>query len=395
MRDVFLFALLLVVGVGRPSAAQAVTRPFADLGRSLELGDTVRLTGRESGETSGRLVRISAASIVVAVRAQERETPSTPPGPPAAQAQAVVDTRVPANSLGALSSQVRLGDTVSVRVTSGQDIVGTFSRASEASLTVEVDGQTREIPASDIQQVVRLRGGNRLRRGLWIGAPMGALLGSGSCYRVDSPGSGTGPSCGASVLGGAAIGAGIGALIGSKIWRPALVYSTPPGPPAAPRQAAVDARAPVPSLGALSSRVKPFEKIYVRRASGEEVVGSFSRASEASLTVEVDGQTREIPASDVQQVWRRGGNRVHQGMFFGFLTGAAVADTFVAASEGSKSAGFFVGTVAGGGAGLIWGAIIGAFVHERPVVYRTTAPTVRVMPVLAPGRAGVMVSARF
>jgi hypothetical protein len=72
-------------------------------------------------------------------------------------------------------------------------------------------------------------------------------------------------------------------------------------------QAPVDSHAPVVSLGALSARVKPFEKIYVRTASGEEIAGTFSRASDASLTMEVHGQTREIPTSEVRQVSRRGG----------------------------------------------------------------------------------------
>jgi hypothetical protein len=158
-------------------------------------------------------------------------------------------------------------------------------------------------------------------------------------------------------------------------------------------------RAPVASLGALSSRVKPFETIYVRKVSGEEIAGTFSRASEASLTMEVDGQTRDIPVSDVQQVRLRGGNRVKQGMLFGFLAGAAIADiAAISSSSGSDSsvgAGIFVGTAAGGGAGLIWGALIGAFVHERPLVYRAATPTARVTPVLTPDRIGVTASVHF
>ncbi len=400
-----LVVIVLVFAVSRLSAAQTASPSFADLGRYLSPEDAIFATSSERGETPGGFGRLSPTPSV----------PSNPTDAPAALVQAAVDSQVAVASLSALSSRVKPGDTVSVRVTSGEDIVGTFSRASEASLTVTVGGQSREIPANDVQQVVRRRGANRLRRGLLIGAPIGALLGSGPCYRVDAssyrPGSGSPPSCGASVLGGVAIGAGIGALIGSRVWRPTLVYSTTPGAPTARGRAAVDVttpvaaptrvnvRAPVASLGALSSRVKPFETIYVRKASCEEIAGTFSRASEASLTMEVDGQTLDIPASDVQQVWRRGGNRVKQGMLFGFLTGAAIADiAAVASSSGSDSSvgtGIFVGTVAGGGAGLMWGALIGAFVHERPLVYRAAAHTVRVTPVLTPDRIGVMASVHF
>jgi hypothetical protein len=400
-----LLAVLLVFAVSRPSAAQIATPSFGDLGRYLPSEDAIFSTGSASGETPGQ-ARASLLSDSVS---------STPPNAPAALAQAAVDAQAPAASLSALSSRVKPGDTVSVRLTSGEDIVGTFSRASASSLTVTVGGQSREIPANDVQQVVRRHGANRVRRGLLIGGPIGALLGSSNCYRVDTssyrPGTGPPPSCGVSVLAGVAIGAGVGALIGSRVWRPALVYPTPPSAPTARGRAAVDTptsvaaptrvdvRAPVASLGALSSHVKPFETIYVRKVSGEEITGTFSRASEASLTMEVDGQTRGIPVSDVQQVWLRGGNRVKQGMLFGFLAGAAIADiAAISSSSGSDSsvgAGIFVGTVAGGGAGLIWGALIGAFVHERPLVYRAAAPTVRVTPVLTPDRIGVMASVHF
>ena len=55
----------------------------------------------------------------------------------------------------------------------------------------------------------------------------------------------------------------------------------------------------------------------------------------------------------------------------------------------------FVSFTAAGGVGLLYGALIGAFVHERPVVYRAGGPTVRVIPVLAPDRAAVMALVHF
>lgn len=392
-----LLAVVLVFAVSRPSAAQNVTPSLAESGRYLFPDDAIFATSSERGETPGGFWRLSPTPSV----------PSNPTDAPAALVQAAVDSQVAVASLSALSSRVKPGDTVSVRVTSGEDIVGTFSRVS-ASLTMVVDGQSREIPEDAVQHVVLQRGRNRLMLGLLIGAPFGAYAGSSNCYRVDTssyrPGTGPPPSCGASVLAGVAIGAGVGALIGSRVWRPTLVYSTPPVAPAARGPAAgaptpvdasapVDTRAPVAALGALSSRVLPFEKIYVRRVSGEEIVGSFSRASEASLTVGVDGHTREIPAGDVQQVWRRGANRVRKGMLFGFLTGAAVTNIIFVGGFGPEA--ILPATVIGGGTGLLWGGLIGAFVHERPLVYRAPAPTVRVMPVVVPGRVGVMASVHF
>ena len=385
-----LFATALAIAPTRPGAAQTAEQPFADLGRYFQKGDTVVVSDGDGGETPEQVrAPLLTASAV-----------SAPPSAPAAQEQAAVDSSAPVASLSALSPRIKPGDTLSVRVTSGDEIVGTFSSASASSLTMVVNGQSREIPVNAVQQVVVPHGRNRLKLGLLIGAPFGALVGQSGCYRVDSfpHESRTGPSCGVSVLSGVAIGAGIGALIGSRIWRPAIVYATPPVAPAASVRAAanaptsVEAGAPVISLGALSSRLLPFETIYVRTTSGEEIAGSFSRASDASLTVEVDGHTQEIPASEVQQVWRRGANRVHKGMLWGFLTGAAAMNIVFA----SAGAGYILpATVVGGGVGLMWGALIGAFVHERPLVYPTAAPTVRVMPVLAPGRIAVMASVQF
>ena len=176
-----------------------------------------------------------------------------------------------------------------------------------------------------------------------------------------------------------------------------LVLAVGIGRPIAAQTAAPN---PITSLGALSSRVTPADRIYVRTTSGEEIVGRFSHASQASLTLEVAGRMRDIPAADVQQVWQRGASYAKRGMLYGFLAGAAIADISAltaSRSESDWSTGdkIFVGTLAGGGAGLIWGGVIGAFIHERTVVYRAVAPTVRMLPLLAPNRVGVRLAARF
>jgi hypothetical protein len=87
-----------------------------------------------------------------------------------------------------------------------------------------------------------------------------------------------------------------------------------------------------------------------------------------------------------------------KGIAFGFLAGAAVAASALAASgsDSDYSVGdrIFVGTVAGGGTGLVWGAIVGAFLHERPVVYLGPVPNVRLMPALSPRSVGVVLRAQ-
>jgi len=138
----FLLALMLTLGVCQPLAAQIPSRPFADLRRYLQMGDTIVVSDHDGGETPGQ---VQAPLLTASVF-------STPPGAPDAQEQAPVDSPAPVPSLSALSPRVKPGDTLAVRVTSGEELVGTFSRAS--ALTVVVNGQSREIPANAVQRVV-------------------------------------------------------------------------------------------------------------------------------------------------------------------------------------------------------------------------------------------------
>ena len=152
-----------------------------------------------------------------------------------------------------------------------------------------------------------------------------------------------------------------------------------------------------PTLAALASRVEASETIYVRLANGEDIQGRFVRVSATALTVLMKDKEREITAGDIRSVARRGANRSRQGMKYGFLGGALIADIGMLTSSSSEDVGLWLvmGTLAGGAAGLLWGGLIGALMHERPVVYQAPEPTVRFIPVLGPGRAAVMLSARF
>jgi hypothetical protein len=161
-------------------------------------------------------------------------------------------------------------------------------------------------------------------------------------------------------------------------------------------QTVVGPSQPAESLNVLSSRVMSLETIYVQTANGQQITGRFSRASETSLTMEVDGETREILAQDVQQVWRRGANRVKQGMLVGYLGGAAIGLVGMLTSDSSDTGtSVFLSLTAAGGAGLIWGAVIGAFMHQHPLVYPDTGSSVRLLPIVGRGGAGVLASVRF
>lgn len=349
---------------------------------------------------------------------------------PGFAARAAAQSVPPENSsFAALQSRVTAGDTVSVRLTSGEEVAGTLVRASAVSLTLMAAGEPREFQANEVQQVVRDRGANRLGRGLLFGITIGALAGAPGCYRVDTsgyrPGTDAPLPCGASVAAGMAIGGSLGALIGSRVTRPTVVYSAvaaPPVPsalegisapvPVAPRPADAarppSARTgPVASLSSLSTRVIPFQTIYVRTRTGEEVAGTFSAASDERLRMDVGGRTWEIAATDVHEVRLRGGRQVKQGALTGlaggavilgaaFGAGAAAKDDPAVAAEGdSVGAAVLFGAVVGGAVGVMWGSIIGALIHERPLVYTSATPSVRVTPRVAPRQVGVLASVRF
>jgi hypothetical protein len=72
-----------------------------------------------------------------------------------------------------------------------------------------------------------------------------------------------------------------------------------PQPPSEARAAlgptaqADDSTTPVRSLGALSSRVKRTNRIYVLKPGGEEISGRFLGASDLSLTLEIEADARD------------------------------------------------------------------------------------------------------
>jgi hypothetical protein len=82
-----------------------------------------------SGSTA-ELMRVSSVSFAVAVDSRHGETPSTSEGSPTAQAPAAPG---PITLLGALSPRVKPTDRIYVRKTSGEEIVGRFSHASQGS----------------------------------------------------------------------------------------------------------------------------------------------------------------------------------------------------------------------------------------------------------------------
>jgi len=318
-----LFSGVLILSASHAAEGQTTTRPFSDLGRYLEPGDTVFVVERERGETRGTLERLSPTALVL-----------------------------------------------------------------------RVDGTAREFGASDVGWV------ERIPDPLWDGALWGGVfgyvstMGLGGLLCASFPGTEL-SDCAAFLTSSAgqrlaAKYAGIYAAIGllsdvtkRERW---LVYGTRP----APARTGLRTQGPVSALDDLWSRVRPGDTVYMRDRSGRSLKGVFSRASRSSLTMVIDHQPRDIPADQIQQIWRRT-SRYRQGMVVGPLVGAIYGAASPAryASRGETA-------VAGALLGWALGTTIGVVLPRRTTVYGVEVPpAVNVVPRLAPGRSGVTLSLEF
>lgn len=111
--------------------------------------------------------------------------------------------------------QVTSGDVVRVKEASGHETRGIFTKISESSVGVLVDGKALDIPTSDIREI-RRRGDSPLG-GLILGASIGAGAAMALFYKCDDV---TKTACMDLTRGtilGAAVGAGIGTFVDTAI----------------------------------------------------------------------------------------------------------------------------------------------------------------------------------
>ena len=142
---------------------------------------------------------------------------------------------------------------------------------------------------------------------------------------------------------------------------------------------------PASSPGALSTRVKTGDTVYVLDTMSREVTGVFGRVSDTAISLTVDGAEREIPFSEVRRVTRRGGDSLWNGVLIGAGVGALGGSL-----QGARMA--LTGAA-------LYGAL-GAFIDSqkrgRVVVY--SAPgraSLRVVPMFVGGRRAIQVALLF
>jgi len=161
-----------------------------------------------------------------------------------------------------------------------------------------------------------------------------------------------------------------------------------------------EAQQPVGSLEDLWSRVKSGNTVYVTDTSARETTGTFMKIADATLTILVDGQVRDIPTLDVRQIAKRG-DSVKNGFLIGAAIGAAIFGAAVSGSCSEDCDGdnqfpavpvVIVAALEFGGIG----ALIDYFIRGRTVVYRAgTRARVQITPLVLAHDRGIRLSLTF
>lgn len=274
-----------------------------------------------------------------------------------------------------LGRYLKPGDTVRVVEREQGETQGTVERVSATALALRVGGSERELTPDSVGWI------QKIGDPTWDGALYGAAFGGGLALLYASAYDAA-PSSGD--LGVVAIFTSIFWVLDATKTDDRLVHGT------RPRAANWQFRTPRPvaSLDELWSRVRPGDTVYVRDSSGRELEGRFTRASRSSLTLAVNGQSRDIAAAEVETVSRRTA-RLWRGMLLGAAAGTAAGAAFKTEYDGNYAG---LGLLVGGALG----SIIERLVPQRTTVYGTETQTaISVRPSLGSGRRGVAVSMSF
>jgi hypothetical protein len=310
------------------------------------------------------LVLILCGISAVPVFAQSQGTPSSGPVGP----------------FGELWTKLKSGDTIYVLDANARETSGIFAEASESSIKLLVEGQVREIPASNVRRLARR--GDPLWNGALIGAAFGAVGGAfpaksdvcsadmygfyGNCV-ITAKDRALSSLAGAVVFG--AVGAGIDALIHGRT----VVYGATP-------------------LGTLEQSRELPEGTRVRVTGPDDVrrrqTGNILTMDEKTLTI-IDraGQHVKIPRERVTRLDVSSGKK---GNALGGLLIGAVGGALLGLTSGTESCEWFcpspgeVAAVTGAFFGGI-GAGVGHFVKTEKWV---KMPLDRVYVGLRPGRSG-------
>ena len=164
----------------------------------------------------------------------------------------------------------------------------------------------------------------------------------------------------------------------------------------------VEAQSPVGSFADLWMRLRTGDRVSVTDGSGLETGGVFLKVSDTTLSILVDGQSRDIPSAGVREIAKQG-DSVLDGLWKGAAIGGGIGLVFGAIVLSGDDVGGYLsdeatmGIIVGGSAayGTGIGALIDYFHKGHTVVFRVKGTALRLRPELNVERRGVSASMAF
>jgi hypothetical protein len=147
--------------------------------------------------------------------------------------------------------------------------------------------------------------------------------------------------------------------------------------------------------------VKPGDTLTITDTAGRKVQGRLSEVTPSTLALNVAGRPQQFQHADVDMGEKRGPDSLKNGALTGLAVGGGLAALFVGAALSAGEEGgywYLIALPAYSGMGASIGAGVDALIEGRRVIYaRSNSATAKmnVMPIVARGRTGVMVSMGF
>jgi len=163
------------------------------------------------------------------------------------------------------------------------------------------------------------------------------------------------------------------------------------------------ARPRVAAFDQLPTALRPGDTVWVADVSGREVKGRLLSLSASSLALQTGGETRDLSAERVANVFVRGPNPLKNGAITGLVVGSGLTIAIGCAVSGCGFEGFPGTVLVVGGMGAAIGVAIDAAIPgKKTLVYSAPgsatawpARAVSIAPFFDGKRTGVLLAVRF
>ena len=142
---------------------------------------------------------------------------------------------------------------------------------------------------------------------------------------------------------------------------------------------------------------KPGDTLTVTDTSGNRIRGKLSQLLTSSMVLDVSGALRQLQATDVDKIEKRGSDSLKNGALIGLGIGSGlgVAVLSAIAADDGISPWMAIGALTYGGIGAGIGVGVDALIEGQRVIYAGSRPQISklsISPILTRDRKGVMLS---